>query len=432
MPDMNPSPDSTAVNLDRVMPFLLAGGRGSRLHELTDTECKPALPVLRGPHGVVRMVDFTLANLCRSGLARVMAATCYRPATLMRHLSNVWTTSFPQGLQVFDGAKIAPSSGYLGTGHAVAANLAALTQFDPSEVLILSGDHVYDMDYRPMIAAHRASGAAVTLAVTRVPIAAARAFGVVEAATGGMIRDFAEKPAMPWACPDDAGQSLVSIGVYVARWDWLRDTLRASPTEADFGHDLLPMAVRAGVAAWFALPSAPGQSQPFWRDVGSLTALRETLLAFNQSRPPCALPVPPQALRAGAALHPSRLDPPYGALQYGFSCAIGGLTLRAPRLGASNGRRWTLIEDSLLLPGARPAPGVRLTRAIVAPGTALPAGLVVGEDRDEDSRWFRCSEDGSVLVTSAMLARRGAERPNWVSVSSSRLAVRAAPYAAQV
>jgi glucose-1-phosphate adenylyltransferase len=119
-------------------------------------------------------------------------------------------------------------------------------------------------------------------------------------------------------------------------------------------------------------------------------------------------------------------------LQYGFSCAIGGLTLRAPRLGASNGRRWTLIEDSLLLPGARPAPGVRLTRAIVAPGTALPTGLVVGEDRDEDSRWFRCSEDGSVLVTSAMLARRGAERPSWVSVSSSRLAVRAAPYAAQV
>lgn len=432
MTHMSPSPDIAAVSLDRVMPFLLAGGRGSRLHELTDTECKPALPVLRGPHGgMVRMVDFTLANLCRSGLPRVMAATCYRPATLMRHLATAWTASFPQGLQVFDGARIAPASGYLGTCHAVAANLAALTQFEPSEVLILSGDHVYEMDYRPMIAAHRASGAAVTLAVTRVPIAAARAFGVVEAGAGGMIHDFAEKPAVPRACPDDTGQSLVSIGVYVARWDWLRDALRACPAKADFGHDLLPMAVRDGIAAWFALPSVPGQTQPFWRDVGSLASLRETVLAFNQDRPPCAVPVPPQALRAGASLHPSRLEPPYGALQYGFSCAIGGLTLRAPRLGASNGRRWTVIEDSLLLPGARPAPGVRLTRAIVAPGTALPAGLVVGEDPQEDSRWFRRSDDGSVLVTSAMLARRGAERPRWVSVYARR-AVETAPHAAQV
>jgi len=433
MPHISLPPDRAAVNLDRVMPFLLAGGRGSRLHELTATECKPALPVLRGPQGgVVRMVDFTLANLFRSGLPRAMAATCYRPVTLMRHLATAWAAGFPQGLQLLDGGRIAPSPGYLGTCHAVAANLSALTQFEPSEVLILSGDHVYEMDYRPMITAHRASGAAVTLAVTRVPIAAAHAFGVIEAAADGMIRDFAEKPLMPRACPDDAGQALISIGVYVARWDWLRDALRACPAKADFGHDLLPMAVRAGVAGWFALPPAPGQTRPFWRDVGSLAALRETLLAFTQNRPPCAVPAPPQALRAGTALHPSRLEPPYGALQYGFSCAIGGLTLRAPRLGALNGRRWTVIEDSLLLPGARPAPGVRLTRAIVAPGTALPAGLVVGEDPEEDGRWFRCSEDGSVLVTSAMLARRGAERPRQVPVSAPHRAAGADPHAAQV
>lgn len=418
MGQMHPSPDIPAVNLDRVMPFLLAGGRGSRLHELTDALCKPALPVLRGPDGhVVRMVDFTLANLYRTGLPRVMAATCYRPAALIRHLDTAWAAGFPQGLQIFDGAKVAPRTGYLGTCDAVAANLAALTQFDPHEVLLLSGDHVYEMDYRPMIAAHRASGAAVTLAVTRVPIAEARAFGVVEAATDGMVQDFAEKPAMPKPCPDDTQRALASIGVYVASWNWLREALRACPPDADFGHDLLPMAVRTGVVGWFALPARPGRSEPFWRDVGSLNSLRETMLAFSQDTPPCTVPTSPQTKPAIVSLHASRLEPSYGALQYGFSCAVGGLTLRAPRLGASNGRRWTVIEDSLLLPGARPAPGVRLTRAIIGPDTVLPAGLVLGEDLDEDGRWFRCTADGTVLVTSAMLARRGAERPRWISLS---------------
>lgn len=432
MGQMHPSPAIPTVNLDRVMPFLLAGGRGSRLHELTDTACKPALPVLRAANGnVVRMVDFTLANLHRSGLPRVMAATYYRPAALEQHLNSIWAAGFPQGLQIFDGARVAPGTGYLGTCDAVAANLAALTQFDPSEVLLLSGDHIYEMDYRPMIAAHRASGAAVTLAVTRVPVAAARAFGVVEAAADGMIRDFAEKPLVPKSCPDDPRHALVSIGVYVARWDWLREALRASSPDADFGHDLLPMAVRAGVVGWFALPALPDQSHPFWRDVGSLSSLRETMLAFHQDTPPCAVPAPPPATSAAASVHPSRWEPSYGALQYGFSCAVGGLTLRAPRFGASNGRRWTVVEDSLLLPGARPAPGVRLTRVIVGPGTTLPAGLVVGEDPDEDSRWFRCSADGTVLVTSAMLARRGAERPKWVSLSP-RNAAETRTLAAQV
>jgi glucose-1-phosphate adenylyltransferase len=364
--------------LRRTMTVLLAGGQGSRLHELTSRTCKPALPLLTTRKGALRMVDFTMSNAVRSGLPQMIVATQYRPEALEVHLARHWAPLFPQaGLTVRNGTSLRGPAGYGGTADAVAANMDQIDAATPEELLVLSGDHIYQMDYSALIAAHRASSASVTMAVYRVPIDQARAFGVVQTDQGGRITAFAEKPAHPQEDPDHPGQALVSMGIYVFDWAWLRDKLPGERSTMDFGHDILPLAVAEGAAGAFALPALPGQSAPYWRDVGTLDSLRLTLLELDSSAP-CVLPVLPGA--------PFRLT----GMQQGMS------------MDAENG---TMI-DSVLLPGASISAGARIRRAVVAPGTVVPIGMHIGFDREEDDRWFRRTPGGTILITNAMLARR--------------------------
>lgn len=363
--------------LSRTMTILLAGGQGSRLHELTSRTCKPALPIFATGKGPLRMVDFTMANAARSGLPQLIAATQYRPEALEAHLDRRWAPLFPNcGLQIRNGVRVRGASGYGGTADAVSANADLIDAAGAEELLVLSGDHIYQMDYSAMIAAHRAGGAVVTLAVHRVPVAEASSFGVVQRGADGRIVDFVEKPAQPQGDPDDPTTALVSMGVYVFDWAWLRSALDTGRTDADFGHDILPLAVETGLAAAYALPAMPGQAAPYWRDVGTLQSLRETLLEFSGPSP-CAVPVLP-----GAPFRLSGIGPD-----------------RAVAAQAT-------LVDSVILPGAMVMPGARLTRAIVAPGTVVPSDITIGEEPDEDDRWFRRSADGTVLVSNAMLAQR--------------------------
>lgn len=400
---------SPALGLSSVLPVLLAGGRGSRLFELTEAEAKPALPLLVQGGQALRMIDFTMANLMRSGLQRAIVATEYCPKTLQRHLGHRWNAAFPGGLRLRDGADMT-QGGYLGTGHAVAANSAEIDALAPDDLLILSGDHVYEMDYGPLIRAHRASDAAITVAVTHVPLAQAQAFGVVDAeATAGSaspIRAFAEKPIRPRASRDQPDQALVSMGVYVADWRWLREVLGKAMARAengvDFGHDILPAAVATGLAQCWVFPAPRNRATAYWRDVGTLDALRETILDLTGFPPPCALPGPAAGAQTGAGV---------GRLSSLGSAVVDLLLPSVPRVPPT-----ALLEESVLLPGARPGPGMRLKRVLVAPDTQLPAGLVIGEDPAEDARWFRRTEQGTVLVSAAMLARRAAERRRLVPV----------------
>ncbi len=366
--------------LSRTMTVLLAGGQGSRLHELTARVCKPALPLFKSHKGVVRMIDFTMANALRSGLSRMIVATQYRPETLEAHLQQCWGPLFAPGdFAVRNGTALRGAGGYRGTGDAVAANSAQIAGAAPDEVLVLSGDHIYQMDYSAMIAAHRASGAAVTLAVSRVPLAQASDFGVVQVACDGAISSFAEKPANPTGDPRHPGEAMVSMGVYVFDWRWLRAQLPFGPSALDFGQHLLPVAVKAGVAFAYALPPMPGQAAPYWRDVGTLDSLRRTLLEL-QADARCAIPVLPGAPFLLAGMPDRAVMPP-------------------PRDVAG-------LSDSVLLPGAWVAPGAQLGNAIVAPGTFVPADLTVGQNARQDARWFRRSAEGTLLITNAMLANR--------------------------
>lgn len=375
--------------LKDTVAIVLAGGQGTRLCELTARDCKPALPFAR----FHRIVDFTMASLARSGISRVMVATQYRPTTLAAHLRDVWAPVLPDGgLMLRDGGQV--ESGFRGTADVLRANAAELDAMGAREVLVVAADHVYSMDYGGFIAAHRENGAPLTLAAMPVLREEAGRFGIVTEGPGHRIAGFAEKPDRPIPIFGDPMHSLASMGIYVIDWPWLRGLL-ADPNVMDFGEDVIPRAVHSGEAAVW-------RWEGYWRDVGTLDGLRESWLDFEEGPPPCRRPfVPGMRVSMQTATLP----------RDGFTASVnlGGLRLMSPLVGSRDPGRWTALDRSVLMPGARVSPGVRLSNVIVAPNTVIPHGVSIGEDPEEDARWFRISGD-TTLVNSAMLARRGALR----------------------
>lgn len=379
-----------APELVDTVAIVLAGGQGTRLCELTARDCKPALPFAR----FHRIVDFTMASLARSGIGRVMVATQYRPDTLAAHLRETWGPVWPDaGLMMRDGAQSARGS-YRGTADVLRANAAELDAIGAREVLVVAADHVYSMDYRGFVEAHRELGAPLTVAAMPVLREEAGRYGIVTEGPGHRIAGFAEKPAQPAAIFGDPKHSLASLGIYVIDWPWLRELLQ-DPNILDFGEDVIPLAVHGGEAAVWRWDG-------YWRDVGTLDGLRQSWLDFEDGPPPCRRPlVPGMKVRMQAATLPKDA--------FNASVNLGGLRLMSPLIGQRDPDRWTTLDRSILMPGARVSPGVRLTNVIVAPNTVIPHGLHIGEDPEEDGRWFRVSGD-TTLVNSAMLARRGALR----------------------
>lgn len=374
--------------LTDIIAIVLAGGQGTRLHELTVQECKPALPFAR----FHRIVDFTMASLARSGVGRVIVGTQYRPGTLTAHLQKVWAPVWGGRLETRDGHAIR-GRGYAGTADVLRANAARLDAMGARELLVVAADHVYSMDYRYFLEAHRESGAPLTVAAMPVAREDAGRFGIVTEGPGHRIAGFAEKPAKPTTIFGDPKRSFASLGIYVIDWAWLR-ALLMDPAVLDFGEDVIPRAVRAGDAAVWRWDG-------YWRDVGTLDGLRQSWLDFEEGAPPCRRPFVP-----GMQTEPLGFSPrdPFTA-----SLNMGGLRLMSPMIDSDDPSRWTAVDCSVLMPGARVSPGVRLSNVIVAPGTVVPHGLQIGDDPEEDRRWFRVSGE-TTLVTSAMLVRRGALR----------------------
>ena len=395
-----------ATTLDGVTAVLLAGGRGSRMCELTDREAKPAIYF----GGRNRMIDCTMANAAASGVGRMIVATQYRAETLHALLPEKWGSLFGgDGLTLREGRTVTGKpSGYRGTADAVGANEPEIDASQPREVLILAGDHVYQMDYRKLVAAHRASGAKATVAACTVPADQASAFGVINASASGRIDGFFEKPDVSPILAVQPLRAMVSMGIYVFDWAWLKPALRDDMANRaashDFGNDILPRAVLEGVA--YAWRHQDGGQDLYWSDVGTLDSYRLAQLAFERADRPFSM-----AHLSGAPRRFSALPDVSDGLQFGFALSIGGLSLRAPRHRPDVADRWTLLSETVLLPGARLGAGVRLSKAIVGPRTSVPAGVVVGEDPDEDARWFRRTDDGTVLITTAMIANRGLNRP---------------------
>ncbi|MBK9703613.1 MAG: glucose-1-phosphate adenylyltransferase [Betaproteobacteria bacterium] len=404
------------------MALILAGGRGSRLGELTDWRAKPSIPF----GGKFRIIDFALSNCVNSGIRRIGICTQYKAQSLIRHVQRGWSFfdgRFAEFVELLPAQQRVEVSWYRGTADAVYQNLDILRLHAPDFVLVLAGDHVYKMDYGRMLEEHVACEAQLTIACIDVPLADARALGVVQIDDDGRIVRFDEKPAAPAPIPGNPGRALASMGIYVFDAGFLYAELLRDADDAasghDFGRDLIPRLIAEGArvrAHDFARSCVNMYHDvPYWRDVGTVDAFYEANLALVKVEPELNLydeawpiwthqeQLPPAKFvfdddgRRGTALDSI----------VGSGCIVSGSTVRRSLLFSKvRVHSYCTIEDSVILPNVEIGRHVRLRRTIVDKHCRLPAGLVVGIDPAADRRRFHVTDGGVTLIIPEMLGQR--------------------------
>jgi glucose-1-phosphate adenylyltransferase len=404
------------------MAFVLAGGRGSRLAELTSLRAKPA--VFFGGKG--RIIDFALSNALNSGIRRISVATQYRAHSLIRHLHRGWSFLRPERNESLDilpaSQRFDEENWYLGTADAVYQNRDIIRSYAPRWIIVLAGDHVYKMDYGPMLQQHVDAGADVTVGCLEVSKAEATGFGVMHIDAEDRILSFLEKPADPPDMPGKPGVSLASMGIYVFDTEFLFQRLAedaADPNSSrDFGKDIIPKLVQGGkaVAHHFsrsALRASP-TSEAYWRDVGTIDAYFDANIDLTDFVPQLDLydhewPIWTYSEMTAPAkfVHDEegRRGEAISSVVAG-DCIISGAFVRQTLL--STGVRinsFTRVERAVVLPAVQIGRSARLRNVVIDRGVVVPAGLVVGEDPEEDARRFRRTESGICLITQEMLDR---------------------------
>lgn len=421
---MRPTVNSRLSN--RSMAFVLAGGRGSRLMELTDKRAKPA--VYFG--GKARIIDFALSNALNSGIRKMAIATQYKAHSLIRHIQRGWNFFRAERNEYLDilpaSQRVEGDHWYRGTADAVTQNIDIVDSYGVEFVVILAGDHVYKMDYEIMIRQHVDTGADVTVGCLTVPRADARAFGVMKVDDHGRITEFLEKPADPPGMPGDPEMALASMGIYVFDWRFLRELLLADAEDPnsshDFGKDLIPQVVKGGraMAHLFSQSCITSglEEEPYWRDVGTVDAFWQANIDLTDFTPKLdiydnswpiwtyAENVPPAKFihdedgRRGMAI---------SSLISG-NCVVSGAEVRNSLLFTGvRVHSYSALEQAVVLPDTVVHRGARLRKCVIDRGVEIPPGLVIGEDPEEDARWFRVTEGGVTLITQTMLDRRAAE-----------------------
>lgn len=411
---------------NRSMAFVLAGGRGSRLKELTDNRVKPA--VFFG--GKTRIIDFALSNALNSGIRKMSVATQYKAHSLIRHCQRGWAFFRAERNEYLDilpaSQRVAENKWYVGTADAVTQNIDIVDSYDIEYILILAGDHIYKMDYEIMLRQHVDTNADVTVGCLTVPREEATAFGVMHVDETDKITQFLEKPADPPAIPGDPDNALASMGIYVFKWSFLRELLLADAADPesshDFGGDIIPQIVANGKAQAHRFndscvrhaPDAPA----YWRDVGTVDAFWRANLDLTDFTPDLDLwdtnwpiwtyseSVPPakfihdQDERRGSAV---------SSLVSG-GCIVSGTEIRKSLLFTQvHTNSYASLDQVVALPYVNVARSARLKNCVVDRGVQIPEGLVVGEDPAEDNKWFRVTDAGVTLITQSMLDERAAK-----------------------
>jgi len=405
------------------MAFVLAGGRGSRLKELTDTRAKPA--VYFG--GKTRIIDFALSNALNSGIRKMAIATQYKAHSLIRHMQRGWGFFRAERNEYLDilpaSQRVSENKWYLGTADAVTQNIDIVDSYGVEYVIILAGDHVYKMDYEIMLQQHVETGADVTIGCLTVPRIEATAFGVMQVDKGMRVTSFLEKPADPPAIPGDPDHALASMGIYVFNWAFLRDLLIRDAEDAnsshDFGMDLIPDIVKNGraVAHKFVESCVTSglETEPYWRDVGTIDAFWQAnidltdfvpkLDLYDQSWPiwTYAEIVPPAKFihnedgRRGSAV---------SSLVSGDCIVSGSEVSNSLLFTGCRTHSFASLEYVVALPQVIVNRKAQLKNCVIDRGVVIPEGLVVGEDPVLDAKWFRRTDLGIVLITQAMLDAR--------------------------
>lgn len=404
------------------MAYVLAGGRGSRLMELTDRRAKPA--VYFG--GMSRIIDFALSNAINSGIRRIGVATQYKAHSLIRHMQRAWNFMRAERNESFDilpaSQRIDELHWYEGTADAVFQNIDIIEAHAPKYMVILAGDHIYKMDYELMLQQHVDSGADVTVGCLVVPCAEASGFGVMAVDEAGTITQFVEKPKNPPCIPGDPDHALASMGIYVFETAFLFDALRrdaADPNSSrDFGGNIIPHIVKHGKAVAHRFSQscirAAEEIEEYWRDVGTLDAYFEANIDLTDTVPKLNLydrdwPIWTDQIVAAPAKFVHDADGRRGqAISSLISqdCIVSGAIARRSLLftGVKMGS-FSSVNEGVILPYCNIGRSARLSKVIIDSGVRIPEGLVVGEDPVLDARRFRRTDKGVCLITRDMIDR---------------------------
>ncbi|WP_088332287.1 glucose-1-phosphate adenylyltransferase [Lacimicrobium sp. SS2-24] len=398
--------------------LILAGGKGSRLHELTEWRAKPSVHF----GGKFRIIDFPLSNCINSGIKKIGVATQYKAHSLIKHLMRGWShlnTNMGEFVDVLPASQRTSEAWYEGTADAIFQNLDIIRAQAPKYILVLSGDHIYKMDYGQMLAKHVESGADMTVSCMEVPIEeAAGAFGVMTVDEQFRIRRFDEKPANPTPLPNDPTQTLASMGNYVFNTEFLIEQLikdaNNPDSEHDFGKNIIPSIIEKCQVHAFPFRDASGK-RAYWRDVGTLDSFWEAnmelisvvpelnlyddnwpIMTYQVQQPPAKFVINEEQ-RVGMATD---------------SMVSGGCVISGARLNRSllfsdvNIHSYSLVEDSVILPEVDIGRHCHIRKAIIDRGTHVPPNTQIGINRDEDlARGFRVTNKGVTLVTAEMLGQ---------------------------
>ncbi|MBE1236425.1 glucose-1-phosphate adenylyltransferase [Phaeovibrio sulfidiphilus] len=429
---MHGSDSSTAYSLDdqldvngglrRTLALVLAGGRGSRLYDLTSKESKPAIPF----GGKYRIVDFPLSNCMNSGIRRIAVLTQYRAHTLIHHIQRGWgflKAEIGEFVELWPAQQQTSSeTWYQGTADAVHQNLELIRGHDPKYVLILAGDHIYKQNYAKMLADHIRSGAMCSVACVEVPRMEATGFGCIDVDEHDNIVRFLEKPKDPPGIPGAPDWTLASMGIYIFNADYLYSILEKDAADEnsnhDFGGDIIPsqvgkvklMAHRFKKSCVYSV----GRREPYWRDVGTLGAYWAANMDLVNVTPALDLydlswPIWTYQVQRPSAKFVFDTDARRGMAVDSIvsaGCIISGGKIRRTLLfNDVRVNSYASLYESVVLPGTDIGRHVKLNRCIVDAGCNIPEGLVVGEDRELDQKRFFVSDDGITLITAEHIAR---------------------------
>jgi glucose-1-phosphate adenylyltransferase len=409
----------------QALAFVLAGGRGSRLLELTDRRAKPA--VYFG--GKTRIIDFALSNAVNSGIRRIAVATQYKAHSLIRHLQMGWNFFRPERNESFDilpaSQRVSETMWYVGTADAVYQNIDILEAHGSKYIVVLAGDHIYKMDYELMLKQHVESGADVTIGCLEMPRQESSGFGIMHIDEDGLVKAFVEKPADPPPMPGKPDKSLASMGIYVFDAKFLFDELRRDAGDPnsnhDFGKDVIPYIVKNGraIAHQFSQSCVRSghEQQAYWRDVGTVDAYWSANLDLTDVVPELDLYDREWPIWTYSELTPpakfvhdeeSRRGQAVASLVSG-GCIISGAALRRSLLFTGvHVHSYANVENAVIMPYVTVNRHARLKNVVIDRGVTIPEGLVIGDDPELDAKRFRTTEQGVSLITQPMIDRLNA------------------------
>jgi len=399
------------------LALILAGGRGSRLEHLTLWRAKPAVPF----GGKFRIIDFPLSNCINSDIRRVAVLTQYKAHSLIGHIQRGWgflRGEFGEFIELMPAQQRIETSWYAGTADAIYQNLDIIRGHKPQYVLILAGDHIYKMDYGPMIAAHVEHGADMTVGCIEVPVERAKAFGVMTAAADGRVVRFAEKPEHPEPLPGQPHLALASMGIYVFNALFLYEQLIKDAgmphSSHDFGKDIIPTIINKYHVHAYPFHQDGSNKSAYWRDVGTVDAYWEANLELIGVTPELNLYDEDWPIWTYQAQLPpakfvfdddNRRGMAVDSMVSG-GCIISGGTVRHSLLFSNvTVHSYSSVVDSVILPDVVVGCNCRLRKVVVEKGCVIPDGTVIGEDPVEDAKRFHITPGGVVLVTPEMLGQ---------------------------